>query len=244
MSLFQQPRWLRRWIRRRTNPIALDRAHLWKRRLSLFYAVVAWNAFGGVCYMIYTGRNDWAKFYGYKTDEEAQLPQAVRFAKQLNLPNAKDSPAQEHCGGESAARSDEEFLPLVHAISSMKLEFRECFYLFARSGHITTLDELTVIMRSLGLSPTIQELTQYLKKKNGRMSFADFLEVMHQHSRRWYKHLKQVTRLVAEQYQLDSYVIYFKIGAKGYLIARKNPVLSYAYSWYTLFLGTYGGFWH
>ncbi|XP_052869622.1 calmodulin isoform X1 [Anopheles cruzii] len=62
-------------------------------------------------------------------------------------------------------------------------EFRECFYLFARSGHITTLDELTVIMRSLGLSPTMQELTQYLKKKNGRMSFADFLEVMHQHSR-------------------------------------------------------------
>uniref|UniRef100_A0A182Q0Q8 Uncharacterized protein n=1 Tax=Anopheles farauti TaxID=69004 RepID=A0A182Q0Q8_9DIPT len=67
----------------------LDQAHLWKRRLSLLYAVVAWNAFGGVCYMIYTGRNDWAKFYGYKSDEEAQLPQAVRFAKQLNLPNAK-----------------------------------------------------------------------------------------------------------------------------------------------------------
>lgn len=38
-------------------------------------------------------------------------------------------------------------------------------------------------MRSLGLSPTIQELTSYLKKKNGRMSFADFLEVIHQHSR-------------------------------------------------------------
>lgn len=64
-----------------------------------------------------------------------------------------------------------------------RIEFRECFYLFARSGHITTLDELTVIMRSLGLSPTIQELTSYLKKKNGRMSFADFLEVIHQHSR-------------------------------------------------------------
>lgn len=62
-------------------------------------------------------------------------------------------------------------------------EFRECFYLFARSGHITSLDELTVIMRSLGLSPTIQELTSYLKKKAGRMSFADFLEVMHMHSR-------------------------------------------------------------
>uniref|UniRef100_A0A8D8GME8 Calmodulin-like protein 4 n=2 Tax=Culex pipiens TaxID=7175 RepID=A0A8D8GME8_CULPI len=62
-------------------------------------------------------------------------------------------------------------------------EFRECFYLFARSGHITSLDELTVIFRSLGLSPTINELTSYLKNKNGRMSFADFLEVIHMHSR-------------------------------------------------------------
>ncbi|XP_075147774.1 calmodulin-like protein 4 [Haematobia irritans] len=62
-------------------------------------------------------------------------------------------------------------------------EFRECFYLFARSGQITTLDELTVIMRSLGLSPTIQELISYLKKKGGKMSFADFLEIMHQHSK-------------------------------------------------------------
>lgn len=55
--------------------------------------------------------------------------------------------------------------------------------MFARSGQITTLDELTVIMRSLGLSPTIQELINYLKKKGGKMSFADFLEVMHQHSK-------------------------------------------------------------
>lgn len=62
-------------------------------------------------------------------------------------------------------------------------EFRECFYLFARSGQITTLDELTVIMRSLGLSPTIQELTTYLKKKGGQMAFSDFLEVMHIHSK-------------------------------------------------------------
>lgn len=38
-------------------------------------------------------------------------------------------------------------------------------------------------MRSLGLSPTIQELINYLKKKGGKMSFADFLEVMHQHSK-------------------------------------------------------------
>ena len=38
-------------------------------------------------------------------------------------------------------------------------------------------------MRSLGLSPTISELTSYLKQKQGKMSFADFLEVMHIHSR-------------------------------------------------------------
>lgn len=44
-------------------------------------------------------------------------------------------------------------------------EFRECFYLFARTGHIKTIDELTKIMRSLGLSPTISELTGYLKQK-------------------------------------------------------------------------------
>lgn len=57
------------------------------------------------------------------------------------------------------------------------------FILFARSGHIKSLDELTVIMRSLGLAPTISELAGYLKQKGGKMSFAEFLEVMHIHSR-------------------------------------------------------------
>ncbi|KAG5897259.1 Calmodulin-like protein 4 [Gonioctena quinquepunctata] len=62
-------------------------------------------------------------------------------------------------------------------------EFRECFYLFARSGSIKSVEELTLIMRSLGLSPTVLEITGYLKKKGGKMTFADFLEVMHIHSR-------------------------------------------------------------
>ncbi|XP_022193907.1 calmodulin-like protein 4 [Nilaparvata lugens] len=62
-------------------------------------------------------------------------------------------------------------------------EFRECFFLFARNGQIRTLDELTVIMRSLGMSPTIAELKSYLKEKGGKMSFPDFLKVMHTHSR-------------------------------------------------------------
>ncbi|TRY68843.1 hypothetical protein TCAL_03049 [Tigriopus californicus] len=44
-------------------------------------------------------------------------------------------------------------------------EFRECFYLYARRGQINTMDELTVIMRSLGMSPTIAELRDYMKQK-------------------------------------------------------------------------------
>ncbi|KAF0302082.1 Calmodulin-like protein 4 [Amphibalanus amphitrite] len=62
-------------------------------------------------------------------------------------------------------------------------EFRDCFHLFARhGGQITTMDELTVIMRSLGLSPTIAELQKYMKEKGGKMTFAQFLDVMHQHT--------------------------------------------------------------
>ena len=37
-------------------------------------------------------------------------------------------------------------------------------------------------MRSLRTSPTLPELKQYMKSKNGKMSFADFLEVMHTHT--------------------------------------------------------------
>ena len=44
------------------------------------------------------------------------------------------------------------------------------------------MDELTVVMRSLNMSPTISELRAYMKSKNGKVSFADFLDIMHQHS--------------------------------------------------------------
>ncbi|KYM88758.1 Calmodulin-like protein 4 [Atta colombica] len=73
--------------------------------------------------------------------------------------------------------------PVVLRLFDTYREFRECFYLFARSGQIRTLDELTIIMRSLGLSPTIAELNKYMKDKGGKMSFADFLEVMHLQTR-------------------------------------------------------------
>ena len=55
---------------------------------------------------------------------------------------------------------------------------------FTRSGQISTMDELTVIMRSLGMSPTITELKSYMRDKGGKISFADFLEIMHGHSKK------------------------------------------------------------
>ncbi|XP_036339532.1 uncharacterized protein LOC118748900 [Rhagoletis pomonella] len=88
MALFQM-KWLRRWVRRNTNPIPEDSAELWKRRLSVAYALLAWNAFGFVCYMAYTGRSDWAKYYGYKSEEEAKLSPAQQFATKLNVDRGK-----------------------------------------------------------------------------------------------------------------------------------------------------------
>lgn len=65
--------------------------------------------------------------------------------------------------------------------------FREAFFLFAKNRienpiYIRSVDELCVITRSLGLSPTIKEITAYMKKYNNKMSFSDFLEVVHAHS--------------------------------------------------------------
>ncbi|KAL7638740.1 UNVERIFIED_CONTAM: hypothetical protein RMT77_010273 [Armadillidium vulgare] len=62
-------------------------------------------------------------------------------------------------------------------------EYRECFSLYARNGQIRSLDQLTVIMRSLGMSPTIAEIKKYFKEKGGKMTFPDFLDVMHEHSK-------------------------------------------------------------
>ncbi|XP_065363978.1 uncharacterized protein LOC135957212 [Calliphora vicina] len=88
MALFQM-KWLRRLVRRNTNPIPELQAAVWKRRLSITYAVVAWNAFGFVCYMVFSGRSDWAQYYGYKTEDEKKESQAVQFSKRLNVEKGK-----------------------------------------------------------------------------------------------------------------------------------------------------------
>lgn len=77
---------------------------------------------------------------------------------------------------------------LKHFDSSSLDNFREAFYLFARNRnenpiYIRTIDELVLIMRSLNYSPTVNEIASYMKKYNNKMSFSDFLEVVHTHSR-------------------------------------------------------------
>ena len=43
-------------------------------------------------------------------------------------------------------------------------EFKECFFFHARRGHIGSEQELSLIMRSLGCSPTAQEVSRYYSK--------------------------------------------------------------------------------
>ncbi|CAO1429207.1 unnamed protein product [Diamesa hyperborea] len=79
-------KWLRRIIRRSTRPIPFSTADVWKRRLSIFYGVLAWNAFGFVCFAMYKGKRDWAEYHGL--NQEQGTP-AQSFSKTLNIPKAK-----------------------------------------------------------------------------------------------------------------------------------------------------------
>lgn len=84
-----QFKWLRRFVRRNTKPIPENTAELWKRRLSIGYFIVAWQAIGFVCYSIYQGKNDWAQYHGLKSEEELALTPAQQFSKTLNLEKGK-----------------------------------------------------------------------------------------------------------------------------------------------------------
>lgn len=66
-------KWLRNVVRKNSNPIEYAKAIFWKEKLSIGYMLVAWNAFGLVCYMVYSGRADWAKYYGVKSEEDMRL---------------------------------------------------------------------------------------------------------------------------------------------------------------------------
>uniref|UniRef100_A0A6G1SFP8 Calmodulin n=1 Tax=Aceria tosichella TaxID=561515 RepID=A0A6G1SFP8_9ACAR len=57
--------------------------------------------------------------------------------------------------------------------------FRDCFYLNSKSGIINDLDQLKFVMRSVGFSPTIEELETHLKQRSNSIKFADFLDCAH-----------------------------------------------------------------
>ncbi|KAL3287125.1 hypothetical protein HHI36_001606 [Cryptolaemus montrouzieri] len=88
MSLFRFT-FLRKFIRRHTKPIPEDDAAKWQKRLSLGYAIVAWNAFGFVCYQVYKGKADWAQYHGLKTEEELKMTPAQQWSKTLGIKKAE-----------------------------------------------------------------------------------------------------------------------------------------------------------
>ncbi|KAG4079980.1 hypothetical protein HA402_006292 [Bradysia odoriphaga] len=88
MALFQM-KWLRNFVRRHTSPVPFNVAEAWKQRLSIAYALFAWNAFGFVLYQCYQGKADWAKAAGFKSQEEIEMPPAVAFAKQFGMEKAR-----------------------------------------------------------------------------------------------------------------------------------------------------------
>ncbi|KAJ8935582.1 hypothetical protein NQ314_012724 [Rhamnusium bicolor] len=87
MALFRF-QWLRRLVRRHSSPIPVDTAGQWKLRLSVVYMLVAWNAFGFVGYMMYTGKTDWAKYYGLISEEELNMKPGQQWAKTLGIKDA------------------------------------------------------------------------------------------------------------------------------------------------------------
>nr|XP_022904513.1 uncharacterized protein LOC111416658 [Onthophagus taurus] len=79
--------WLHRFIRKHTTPIAEPRAEFFRRRLSFVYMIIAWNAFGIVCYNIYQGKRSAAEVLGYNINENNETP-AQQWSKTLGIKKA------------------------------------------------------------------------------------------------------------------------------------------------------------
>ncbi|CAG7717350.1 unnamed protein product [Allacma fusca] len=67
-------------------------------------------------------------------------------------------------------------------------EYRQCFFFHVgqdgRGSERTPAlkqDELKFAMRSLGLCPTLDEVRKYTKTHGGKVTFAEFLEVLYKH---------------------------------------------------------------
>lgn len=87
-------RWLRRWVRRSSRPIDIDTAHMWKRRLSLAYGILAWNALAFVGYAMYNGKRDWAAYHGIQSENQSPGKPATNMCSTKSLavyPLSRDS---------------------------------------------------------------------------------------------------------------------------------------------------------
>lgn len=84
MALFRFP-WVRQWFRRNTRPIPEPAAIKWRRRLSLAYALIAWNTFGIVFYYAITGKE---KTIG-KLENDKTETRAEYYIRILNLDKVK-----------------------------------------------------------------------------------------------------------------------------------------------------------
>ncbi|VVC91493.1 uncharacterized protein LOC126972576 [Leptidea sinapis] len=82
-------KWWYVFIRKRTKPIPEDTAVVWKKRLSIAYGLLTWNAFGLMIYSISQGKADWAHYYGLKSDEEKAISPAKSWTQILGIKNAK-----------------------------------------------------------------------------------------------------------------------------------------------------------
>ncbi|CAI9727519.1 4 [Octopus vulgaris] len=91
-------------------------------------------------------------------------------------------------------------------------EYKECFSFNAKRNYISQDDELSLIMRSLGFSPTREEVVRYLEKNkdDGKMNFASFLDVLHEHSQ-----LEDVKTEILQAFKTHD------IDKKGYVSAKE-----------------------
>lgn len=65
-------RWLRGILRRNTTPMTVKEAAAFKEKISVLYCILSVNAFIGVLYACKTGKADWAKYFGLKSETELQ----------------------------------------------------------------------------------------------------------------------------------------------------------------------------
>ncbi|CAL1544412.1 unnamed protein product [Lymnaea stagnalis] len=76
---------------------------------------------------------------------------------------------------------------MAHYFSENQIDaFKECFFFHARKGYITSEGDLSIIIRSLNYCVTKDEVHTYFSKAaaadDGRIDFASFLNIMHNHS--------------------------------------------------------------